>query len=44
MTEPRTRTVLLVAAGAALLGVAASLLVGGPGPLWRSRVGQQVLQ
>ena len=44
MSQPRTRTVLLVAAGAALLGVLASVWMGGPGPLWRSRSGQWLLQ
>lgn len=44
MSQPRTRTVLLVAVVAGVLGVAASLLIGGAGPIWGSRVGQQVLQ
>jgi thiol-disulfide isomerase/thioredoxin len=39
-----TRTVLLVAVLAASLGAIAGLLVSGPGPLWRNRLGQQVLQ
>lgn len=39
-----TRTVLIVAFLAAVLGAVAGLLVNGPGPLWRSKLGQQVLQ
>ena len=39
-----TRTVLLVALIAAILGAVAGLLVSGPGPLWRSKLGQRVLQ
>jgi thiol-disulfide isomerase/thioredoxin len=39
-----TRAVLIVAVLAASLGAVAGLLVSGPGPLWRSRIGQQVLQ
>jgi thiol-disulfide isomerase/thioredoxin len=39
-----TRTVLFVAVLAASLGAVAGLLVSGPGPLWRSRFGQQLLQ
>lgn len=39
-----TRTVLIVAVIAAILGAAAGLLVSGPGPLWRSALGQKVLQ
>lgn len=39
-----TRTVLIVAVLAALLGAIAGLMVSGPGPLWRTRLGQQVLQ
>jgi thiol-disulfide isomerase/thioredoxin len=39
-----TRTVLIVAVLAASLGAIAGLLVSGPGPLWRSRFGQQLLQ
>lgn len=39
-----TRTVLIVAVLAASLGAIAGLLVSGPGLLWRSRFGQQVLQ
>ena len=39
-----TRTVLIVASLAAALGAIAGLLVGGPGPLWRSALGQKVLQ
>ena len=39
-----TRTVLIVALIAAVLGAVAGLLVNGPGPLWRSKLGQQVLQ
>lgn len=40
----RTRTVLLVAFGAGLLGVGAGLLIHGPGPLWRTEPGQRALQ
>ena len=39
-----TRTILIVAVAAAVLGAIAGLMVSGPGPLWRSRFGQQVLQ
>lgn len=39
-----TRTVLIVALVAAILGAVAGLLVNGPGPLWRSQLGQRVLQ
>lgn len=39
-----TRTVLVVAVLAASLGAIAGLLVSGPGPLWRSALGQRVLQ
>lgn len=39
-----TRTVLIVALLAAVLGAVAGLLVSGPGPLWRSKLGQRVLQ
>ena len=39
-----TVRILLVAVGAGLLGVAASLLTTGPGPLLRSEVGQRALQ
>jgi thiol-disulfide isomerase/thioredoxin len=39
-----TRTVLVVALVAAILGAIAGLLVSGPGPLWRSKLGQRVLQ
>lgn len=39
-----TRIVLIIAVLAATLGAVAGLLVSGPGPLWRSRFGQQVLQ
>lgn len=39
-----TRTVLIVALVAAVLGAIAGLLVSGPGPLWRSKLGQRVLQ
>ena len=39
-----TRTVLLVALIAAILGAVAGVLVSGPGPLWRSKLGQRVLQ
>lgn len=40
----RTRTVLIVASLAAALGAITGLLVSGPGPLWRSALGQKVLQ
>lgn len=40
----KTRNVLLVATLAAVLGAVAGLLVSGPGPLWRSKLGQQALQ
>ena len=39
-----TRNVLIVAVIAAILGAIAGLLVSGPGPLWRSALGQRVLQ
>jgi thiol-disulfide isomerase/thioredoxin len=39
-----TRTVLFAAVLAGLLGAFAGLLVSGPGPLWRSALGQRVLQ
>ena len=39
-----TRTVIIVALIAAILGAVAGLLVSGPGPLWRSKLGQRVLQ
>lgn len=39
-----TVRILLVAVGAGLLGVTASLLTTGPGPLLRSEVGQRALQ
>ena len=39
-----TRIVLIVAVLAASLGAVAGLLVSGPGPLWRSALGQRVLQ
>ena len=39
-----TRTVLIVAMLAASLGAIAGALVSGPGPLWRSALGQRVLQ
>lgn len=38
-----TRTVLVVALLAAALGAIAGLLVSGPGPLWRSALGQKLL-
>lgn len=41
ITTPR---ILLVAVGAGLLGITASLLTTGPGPLLRSEVGQRALQ
>jgi thiol-disulfide isomerase/thioredoxin len=40
----KTRTALLIALLAAILGAIAGLLVSGPGPLWRSALGQRVLQ
>ncbi len=40
----KTRNVLLVATLAAILGAVAGLFVSGPGPLWRSKLGQQALQ
>lgn len=39
-----TRAVVIVAVLAAVLGAIAGLMVSGPGPLWRTRLGQQVLQ
>jgi thiol-disulfide isomerase/thioredoxin len=39
-----TRAVLIVALLAAALGAIAGLLVSGPGPLWRSALGQKLLQ
>lgn len=39
-----TTRVVLVAAAAGVLGVVASVLVGGPGPLLRTEVGQRALQ
>lgn len=39
-----TRAVVIVAVLAALLGAIAGLMVSGPGPLWRTRLGQQLLQ
>lgn len=39
-----TRTVLIVAIVAAVLGAGAGLLVSGPGPIWRSELGQRALQ
>jgi thiol-disulfide isomerase/thioredoxin len=38
------RRVLLIALIAALFGAGAGFLVNGPGPLWRSELGQRVLQ
>lgn len=38
------RAVLIVALLAAALGAIAGLLVSGPGPLWRSALGQKLLQ
>lgn len=38
-----TGRILLVAVGAGLLGIAASLLTTGPGPLLRSEIGQRAL-
>lgn len=40
----RTGAILAVAVLAGALGVVASLATGGAGPLWRSEVGQHVLQ
>ncbi len=40
----KTRNVLLVATFAAILGAVAGLFVSGPGPLWRSKLGQEALQ
>jgi thiol-disulfide isomerase/thioredoxin len=39
----KTRNVLIVAFLAATLGAVAGLFVSGPGPLWRSELGQRVL-
>jgi len=40
----KTRTVLIVAIVAAVLGAGAGLLVSGSGPIWRSELGQRTLQ
>lgn len=40
----KTRNALLVATLAAMLGAIAGLFVSGPGPLWRSKLGQEALQ
>jgi len=40
----RHGTVILVALAAAALGVGAGLLVSGPGPVWRTELGQRALQ
>ena len=40
----KTSNVLLVATLAAILGAVAGLFVSGPGPLWRSKLGQEALQ
>ncbi len=40
----KTRTVLIVAIVAAVLGAGAGWLVSGSGPLWRSEPGQRALQ
>ncbi len=40
----KTRNVLIVAFLAATLGAVAGLLVTGPGPLWRSELGQRILR
>ncbi len=40
----KTRNVLIVAVLAATLGAVAGLFVSGPGPLWRSELGQRVLR
>ena len=40
----RTRTVLLVALAAGVLGVVAGLAVNGPGPLLRTELGQRAVQ
>jgi thiol-disulfide isomerase/thioredoxin len=39
----KTRAVLIVAIVAAALGAVGGLLVSGPGPLWRTALGQRVL-
>ena len=38
-----TRTLLLIATAAALVGAVAAFIVGGPGPLLRTEVGQRAL-
>lgn len=38
-----TRTLLLIASAAALVGAVAAFIVGGPGPLLRTEVGQRAL-
>lgn len=43
MTLNSTTKVLLIAAAAGVLGVAAGLAVNGPGPLFRSEIGQRAL-
>ena len=40
----RHGAVILVALAAAALGVGAGLLVSGPGPIWRTELGQRALQ
>lgn len=40
----RTRTVVLAALGAGVLGIVAGLAVNGPGPLLRTELGQRALQ
>jgi peroxiredoxin len=40
----KTRNVMIVAFLAATLGAVAGLLVTGPGPLWRSELGQRILR
>ena len=42
--KPGTTRILLVALGAGLLGLGASLLTTGPGPLLRTEIGQRTLQ
>jgi len=40
----KTRTVLIAAVVSATLGAIAGLMLSGPGPIWRSPLGQRVLQ
>jgi len=39
-----TTKVILVALGAGVLGALAGLMLNGPGPLWRTEIGQRALQ